>query len=129
MSDFIADFLTVIRNASAGGKEKLTVPTSNLTSRIAVILKEEGFIDNYKLIEDGPKKNLRVHLKYYGKDPAIHSIQRISKPGFRKYANRKDLPKVLGGLGISIVSTSSGIMTDKEARVKKLGGELLCKVW
>jgi small subunit ribosomal protein S8 len=127
--DFIGDFLTVIRNASSTGKEKVLVPTSKQTSRIAEILKEEGFIDNFKLVEEGPKRYLRLHLKYYGKEPAIHAINRISKPGFRRYVGREDVPKVLGGLGIAIVSTSSGIITDKQARQKKIGGELICKVW
>ena len=130
MVDFIGDFLTVIRNASRARKDKATLPTSNLTMRIAEILKREGFIDAYKLIEEGPKRFLRVHLRYHrGKEPAIRSLVRISRPGLRRYVSSERVPKVLGGLGCAIVSTSCGLMTDREARAQNLGGELLCKVW
>ena len=130
MSDSIGDFLTVIRNASRASKEKVTVPISNLTLKLAEILKREGFIENYKLVEEPPKKFLRVHLRYVrGKSPAIRAILRVSKPGLRRYVNRHDVPKVLGGLGLAILSTSRGVMTDREARQEKVGGELLCKVW
>ena len=130
MSDFIADFLTVVRNASRARKEKVTVPTSQLTARMADILKREGFIENFKLIEEAPKKFLRIHLRYlHGKAPAIHALQQVSRPGLRRYVGRHDVPKVLGGLGVAILSTSHGLMTDKQAREEKIGGELLCKVW
>lgn len=128
MSDFIADFLTVIRNASQAKHEKVTISTSNLTAKIAEILKREGFIDNYRMIEEGNKRYIRLHLRYIGKDPAIRSIQRLSKPGRRMYAGYKDLPRVQGGLGIAIISTSRGLVTDKDARRDKLGGELICTV-
>jgi len=128
--DSIGDFLTVIRNAMKAGKEKLTVPSSNLKLKIAEILKKEGFIDAYKLIDQDKKQYMRIHLKYIqGKQPAIRAIHRVSTPGLRRYVGHKDVPKVLGGLGIAIVSTSRGRLTDKDARREKLGGEVLCKVW
>lgn len=128
--DSIGDFLTVIRNATKAGKEKLTVPSSNLKLKIAEILKKEGFIDTYKLIDQDKKQYMRIHLKYIqGKQPAIRAIHRVSTPGLRRYVGHKDVPKVLGGLGIAIVSTSRGVLTDKDARREKLGGEVLCKVW
>lgn len=130
MSDFIGDFLTVIRNASRAGKEKTTVPVSKLTLKIAEILKRDRFIENYKLIEEGSKKFLRIHFRTIrGKSPAIRSIVQISKPGLRRYVGHEEVPKVLGGLGIAILSTSRGLLTDREARAGKVGGELICKVW
>lgn len=130
MSDFTGDFLTIIRNAYRAGKDKITIPTSKLTLRIAEILKSEGFIENHKLVEEGAKKFLRIHLRYmHGKSPAIRSILRVSKPGLRRYLGHEDVPRVLGGLGIAILSTPKGLMTDREARQEKVGGELICKVW
>lgn len=130
MSDFVGDFLTMIRNASRAGKDKLTAPTSQLTLRIADILRREGFIENYKLVEDGPKRSVRVHLRYRSKrEPAIRSLVRVSKPGLRRYVGLDEVPRVLGGLGIAILSTSKGIMTDKDARRERVGGELLCEVY
>ena len=129
-TDFIADFLTQIRNASRAGKQQITVPGSKMTGKIAEILKREGFIENFKLMEEGTKRSVRIHLKYLtGKQSAIQSLVRISKPGLRHYVGTHDVPRVLGGLGVAILSTSKGIMTDREARTAKLGGELLCKVW
>lgn len=129
-TDPIADFLTQIRNAARAAKPTVTVRSSKVTVRIAEILKQEGFIENYKMIEEGAKKFLRVHIKYVkGKQPAIQSLIRISKPGLRHYVAHDEIPRVLGGLGVAIVSTSKGIMTDKQARAQKVGGELLCKVW
>ncbi len=128
--DSIGDFLTRIRNAMRAGKEKLTVPSSKLTVKIAEILKKEGFIDNYKVIEQDKKLFMRIHLRYiHGRQPAIRAIHRVSTPGLRRYVGHQDVPKVLGGLGIAIVSTSRGVLTDKDARREKLGGEVLCKVW
>ena len=129
-TDPIADFLTQIRNAARAGKTNLTVPGSKLTLKIAAILKQEGFIENYKLTEEGAKRSIRIHLKYAkGKQPAIQSIVRVSTPGLRQYVNCQKIPRVLGGLGVAILSTSKGVMTDREARTQKVGGELLCKVW
>ncbi|MBI4394636.1 MAG: 30S ribosomal protein S8 [Candidatus Omnitrophica bacterium] len=129
-TDPIADFLTQIRNASCTGKQSVTIPASKLTLKIAEILKREGFIENFKVGEEGVKRFVRIHLKYSkGKQSAIQSLVRISKPGLRQYVNCQEVPRVLGGLGVAILSTSKGILTDREARTQKLGGELLCKVW
>ncbi len=106
------------------------MPSSKMILRIAEIFKQEGFIENFKTIEEGSKKSIRIHLKYLKpKKPAIQSVIRISKPGLRRYVNCEEIPRVLGGLGVAIVSTSKGIMTDRQARAAKVGGELLCKVW
>lgn len=130
VTDFIADFLTVIRNASRAHKDKVTAHGSILTGRLAEILKEEGFIDNYKVIAEGNKHFIRVHLKYLrGRQPAIQGIQRISKPGRRVYVGCEEIPRVVGGLGVSVVSTSKGILVDREARKARLGGEVICKIW
>ena len=130
VTDFVADFLTVIRNASNAKKDKVTIPTSKMTTRIADILKEEGFITSVKPFNEGNKNFIRIHLKYMqGKTPAIRGIKRISKPGLRDYKDSHSLPRVQGGLGIAIISTSRGILTDKDARKINVGGELLCKVW
>ena len=129
-TDFVADFLTVVRNASAAHKEKVTVPASNLTVKISEILKEEGFIENTKVFSEGNKRFVRIHLKYMrGKRPAIRGLARISKPGRRFYIAHDEIPRVQGGLGVAIVSTSRGVLTDREARKAKIGGEILCKVW
>lgn len=130
ITDFVGDFLTVVRNAARAKKDKVTFRTSHLTTRIAEILKEEGFIENFKAFSEGNRKLIRIHLKYMqGKEPAIRGMSRISKPGIRTYAGSQTLPKVQGGLGIAIVSTSKGVLTDREARKQKVGGEILCKVW
>lgn len=129
-SDFVADFLTVIRNAARAGKDKATIPASNMTVGIAEILKKEGFIDNVKVFSDKNKKFVRIHLKYMrGQKPAIQGLKRVSTPGLRKYVGCNQIPRVLGGLGIAILSTSKGIISDREARQQKLGGEVLCTVW
>ncbi len=130
ITDFVGDFLTVVRNASSAKKDKVTAKTSKLTTRLAELLKEEGFVSNVKAFNEGNKNFVRIHLKYVrGKQPAIQGIRRISKPGLRRYGGSTDLPRVQGGLGISIVTTSKGLMTDKEARKQGLGGEIICKVW
>lgn len=130
-TDPIADFLTQIRNASRAGKASVTIPGSKLTHRIAAILKQEGFIENFKLVEEGTiRRSVRIHLKYAkGKQSVIQSLVRVSKPGLRQYVNCQEIPRVLGGIGVAILSTSKGVMTDREARTQKVGGELLCKVW
>lgn len=129
-TDFIADFLTVIRNASRARLEKVTVPVSNMSLKIAEILKEEGFIENVKVFTEGKKRFVRLHLKYiHGKKPAIQGIRRISKPGLRSYVRCGKIPRVQGGLGVAIVSTSKGILTDRKAREAKIGGELICTIW
>lgn len=129
LTDPIADMLTRIRNANAVMHEKVDIPHSNLKEKIAEILKEEGYIANYKVVADGNKKNIRVYLKYEGKERVIKGIKRISKPGRRVYASVEDMPRVLSGLGIAIVSTSRGIVTDRVARRDNVGGEILAFVW
>ena len=130
MSDPIADFLTRIRNASEVYHEKVEVPASRLKKDIARIMKEEGFIKDYKYIEDDKQGILRVYLKYGPNDEkVVTGLKRISRPGLRVYAGKDELPKVLGGLGIAVVSSSSGLLTDKEARKEGIGGEVLCYIW
>ena len=131
MSDPIADMLTRIRNANTAKHDTVDVPSSKIKVEIAKILLDEGYIKNYEIIEDGNFKTIRIELKY-GKDKnekIITGLKRISKPGLRVYANAEDLPKVLGGLGIAIVSTNKGVVTDKEARKMNVGGEVLAFVW
>ncbi|MBN1688893.1 MAG: 30S ribosomal protein S8 [Candidatus Omnitrophica bacterium] len=130
ITDFAADFLTVIRNASKARKDKITLPASNMTIRIAEILKDEGFIRSVKVFSEGNKRFARIHLKYVkGGRPAIQGIRRISKPGLRSYVGYESIPKVRGGLGVAIVSTSKGLMVGRSARKEKAGGELICCVW
>lgn len=129
LTDPIADMLTRIRNANAVMHEKVDIPHSTLKDKIAEVLKEEGYIANYKVVTDGNKKSIRVYLKYDGKDRIIKGIKRISKPGRRVYSSVEDMPRVLSGLGIAIVSTSKGIVTDRVARRENVGGEVLAFVW
>ena len=130
MSDFVGDFLTVIRNASRAHHEKVSIAASNMTAKICEILKEEGFIESFKPFSEGNKRFLRIHLKYiHGKRPAIQGIKRVSRPGRRSYKGYDEIPRVQGGLGVAIVSTSKGIVTDRKARENKIGGELICTVW
>ncbi|MGA7933438.1 MAG: 30S ribosomal protein S8 [Kovacikia sp.] len=130
-NDTIADMLTRIRNANLARHQTTEVPSTKMTRSIAKVLKDEGFISEYEEVGEGVKRNLVISLKYKGKGkrPIINTLKRVSKPGFRVYSNRRELPKVLGGIGIAIISTSSGIMTDREARRTGLGGEVLCYVW
>ena len=130
ISDVIADMLTRIRNANDAKHETVDVPASNMKKAIADILVAEGYIRSYQIIEDGRQGIIRITLKY-GKDKTktIQGLRRVSKPGLRIYSNCEDMPKVLGGLGIAIVSTSKGIMTDKKARELGVGGEVIAFVW
>lgn len=129
-TDFVGDFLTVIRNASRVHKEKVTARASHLTVRIAELLKEEGFIESYKFFTEGNKQFIRIHLKYLrGRQSAIQGLKRISKPGRRAYVKCDEIPRVLGGLGVAVVSTPKGLLVDREARKARVGGELICKVW
>lgn len=129
--DPIADFLTRIRNAVQARHRMVEIPASNIKKDITKILFDKGYILNYKFEDEGPQGNIKIALKYdpESKQPAIRKITRISKPGLRHYTNVKEMPRVLNGLGIAIVSTSQGVMTDKEARTKKVGGEILCYVY
>ena len=130
MSDVIADMLTRIRNASNAKHETVDIPASNMKKSIADILLAEGYVRGVQVIEDGKQGIIRVTLKYgQGKAKVIHGIRRVSKPGLRIYSNCEDMPKVMNGLGIAIVSTSKGIMTDKKARRENVGGEILAFVW
>jgi small subunit ribosomal protein S8 len=130
MTDPIADMLTRIRNAYAARHQKVDVPISNIKMEIARILKEEGFINNYKMIGDGARRNIRIYLRYGPKGEQVMSkLERVSRPGCRIYVNSTTIPSVLGGLGINIISTSRGVMTDRKARREKVGGELLCRVY
>lgn len=131
MTDPIADYLTRLRNAVQAKHRVVEVPASNLKKEITKILFEKGYILNYKFVEDGPQGSIKIALKYdpVNKVNAIKKLIRISTPGLRKYKGYKDLPRVLNGLGIAIVSTSRGVMTDKEARNLKVGGEVLCYVY
>lgn len=130
MTDPIADFLTRIRNANTVYHDKVEAPASNVKKAIAEILKQEGYIKDFDFVEDGKQGVLRLYLKYgSNKQRVITGVKRISKPGLRVYAKKDQIPKVLGGLGIAIVSTSHGIMTDKLARQNGLGGEVVCYVW
>ena len=130
MTDPIADMLTRVRNASSVKHESVDIPRSKMKEELARILKEEGFIRDYKVIDDGKQGIIRVYLKY---DPVqgqvIQGIKRISKPGLRVYAKKDEVPRVLGGLGVAILSTSQGIVTDRTARQRGIGGEVICYVW
>ncbi len=128
--DVVGDFLTVIRNASAAHKSFSDVQWSKMREEIAKILKADGFIKDYKVVElDSQRKNLRVFFKYVGQNAGISKIKRVSKPGCRIYSSCGKMEKVLGGLGIAILSTSAGVMSDKAARLAGVGGEVLCHVW
>lgn len=130
MTDPIADFLTRIRNANMVMHEKVEIPASKTKIALAEILKNEGFIKDYEQIEDGKQGIIRVYLKYGpNREKVISGLKRISKPGLKVYCKRDEIPRVLGGLGIAVISTSKGIMTDKEARKHGLGGEVICYVW
>jgi small subunit ribosomal protein S8 len=129
--DTISDMLTRIRNASIVKHQTTNLPATKMTRSIAKVLREEGFVGDYEETGEGIDKMLVLALRYKGKarQPIITALKRVSKPGLRVYSNHKDLPKVLGGIGIAVISTSSGIMTDREARKQGLGGEILCYVW
>lgn len=132
VTDPIADYLTRVRNAIIAGHKVVEIPASNMKREITRILHDQGYILNYKVEDDkGPQGSIKIALKYdkMSQEPAIRSLERISKPGLRKYKSNADLPRVINGLGIAIVSTSKGVMTDKEARKANVGGEILCYVY
>ncbi|SMC02888.1 SSU ribosomal protein S8P [Sulfobacillus thermosulfidooxidans DSM 9293] len=130
MTDPIADMLTRIRNANVVYREHVDVPDSKIKRALAQILKQEGFIRDYELVEDGKHGMIRLHLKYGpNRERVISGLKRISRPGLRVYAGHDELPRVLGGLGIAVLSTSRGVMTEKQAREIHVGGEVLCYVW
>lgn len=129
--DTISDMLTRIRNACAVRHPTVAIPSTRMTRSIADVLKTEGFIGTYEEVGEGVKKDIVVSLKYKGRNrqPIIQNIRRVSTPGLRVYSKKKDLPRVLGGIGVAVISTSHGIMTDREARKQGIGGEILCYIW
>lgn len=129
ISDVIADMLTRIRNANNAKHESVDIPASNMKKAIAQILLDEGYIAGFQVIEDGKQGVIRVTLKYIGKEKVLKGLKRVSKPGLRIYASCEEMPRVMNGLGIAIVSTSKGIMTDKKARKENVGGEVLAFIW
>lgn len=128
MSDPIADMLVRIRNAQLVGHAEVGMPASRLKTSIAKVLKDEGYIEDFALSENGAKKELRIGLKYYAGKPVIERLERVSKPGLRVYKGHDDIPRVMNGLGVAILSTSRGVMTDRKARADRVGGEVLCIV-
>lgn len=131
MTDPIADYLTRLRNAIMAKHKMVEIPASNIKKEITKVLFEKGYILNYKFEDQGPQGNIKIALKYHPetKHPAIKKLERVSKPGLRKYSGVEDIPRILNGLGIAILSTSHGVITDKEARSKNIGGEILCYVY
>jgi small subunit ribosomal protein S8 len=128
MSDPVADMLVRIRNAQTVGHTEVAMPASRLKASIAKVLKDEGYIEDFAVRDEGVKKELRIGLKYYAGRPVIERLERVSKPGLRVYKGRDDIPRVMNGLGVAILSTSRGIMTDRKARADGVGGEVLCIV-
>lgn len=130
-NDTIADMLTRIRNATLVKQQATAIPATKMTKNIASVLKQEGYIADFEEVGEGIDRRLMLSLKYQGKNrqPIIQKLKRVSRPGLRVYSNHQDLPRVLGGIGIAIISTSKGIMTDREARRQGVGGEILCYVW
>jgi small subunit ribosomal protein S8 len=129
-TDPLGDMITVIRNANKARKEKVDIPMSKLKMEIIKIFKNEGFIKNFKLIEDKNKSYIRVYLKYTTSgEPVIHDLRRVSKPGLRIYKKKNEIPRVFNGFGTSVISTSKGVLTDKKAREQNVGGEVLCYIW
>ncbi|GAB4123404.1 MAG: 30S ribosomal protein S8 [Sideroxydans sp.] len=128
MSDPIADMLTRIRNAQLAEKTTVSMPSSKIKAAIAKVLQDEGYVDGFKVVTDGAKSTLEIGLKYYADRPVIETIQRVSRPGLRVYKRSEEIPRVMNGLGIAIVSTSRGLMTDRKARADGIGGEVLCIV-
>ncbi len=128
MNDPIADFLTRIRNGQAAGKSEVSMPSSKIKLAMAQVLKDQGYIDEFYVSTEDGKSTLRIGLKYYQGRPVIDRIDRVSKPGLRIYRGKDELPSILGGLGVAIISTSRGVMTDREARAAGHGGEVLCIV-
>ena len=129
VTDPIADFLTRIRNASKAKKLRVDIPASSMKKNLAEILKKQNFINDYSIVEDNKQDVIRVELKYSNGMPAINGLKKISKPGLRVYKKSADLPRVLNGLGIAVISTSKGLLTDKEARTQAMGGEVVCYIW
>ncbi len=129
MTDPIADMIARIKNAFLAGKHEVVIPHSKMKKAIAQLLTDNGYVSSFSVIEKKPQSEIVVKLKYIGKNPAITEVRRVSKPGRRVYTSVKDIPRALGGYGVTIVSTSKGVMSDTEARKKRVGGEILCQIW
>ncbi len=129
MTDPIADYLTRIRNAASANQKRVDIPASSLKKEITRILKDENFIRDYAIIEDDKQNVIRIALKYQQGESVIKGLDRVSRPGLRKYSKSNSLPRVINGLGIAVISTSKGVMTDKEARQAGIGGEVICYIW
>lgn len=129
VTDPIADYLTRVRNAVKAKKRWVEIPSSRMKENLAEIMKANNFIRDYQVIEDNKQNVLKVFLKYTDEEPAITGLKRISTPGLRKYVDKDNIPRVLNGLGIAVISTSKGLMTDKKAREEKIGGEIVCYIW
>ena len=129
MTDPIADFLTRIRNAVQARHKFVEIPASRMKANLAEILKAQGFISDFESISEGPQGYIRLNLRYVGGEPSVMGLRRVSRPGLRRYAGATEMPRVKNGLGIAIISTSEGLMTDKDARRRNIGGEVLCYVW
>lgn len=129
VTDPIADMLTRLRNAAMAHHESVIVPASRMKLAVAKILKDEGFIEDYSVVKGEPQRVIKIVLKYIDKQPAFMGLERVSKPGLRVYAGKREIPRVYGGLGIAVMSTSKGIMTGQDAWKRNLGGEVLCYVW
>jgi len=130
MTDPVSDLLTRIRNATAVRHDRMDIPASKMKLEIAKILKQEGYIRTFKMIEEGPQGIIRIYLKYADDgEPVIHGLRRVSKPGIRVYRGAGDLPKVRNGLGVAVISTNRGVVTDEQARSLQVGGEVLCEIW
>ncbi|MFA6570663.1 MAG: 30S ribosomal protein S8 [Bacteroidota bacterium] len=129
VTDPIADFLTHIRNAGAAKHKQVSVPCSNSKAAIAEILKDQGFIADFEKVQEGARTYLKIKMRYYKREPAFKEMTRVSKPGRRVYAPADKIPRVKNGLGIAIISTSTGVMSDKQARKQNVGGEVLCTIW
>ena len=129
ISDPVSDFINVVRSGNQAHKETVDVPASRLLGKVLDIFKNEGYIEDYKLMKTHAQGTYKIYLKYQGRKPVIMGLRRISKPGLRIYKQRKELPRVLSGLGTAVISTSKGVMSDKEARKANIGGEILCYIW
>jgi small subunit ribosomal protein S8 len=129
VTDPIADFLTRVRNAARARKKFVDIPSSNTKVKMAELMRDSNFIRDYNVVEDNKQNTLRIHLKYIEGEPSISGLQRISTPGLRRYVGKDDIPRVLNGLGIAIISTSKGLLTDKQAKNESVGGEVLCHIW
>ncbi len=129
VTDPIADFLTRIRNAIHAKKKFVDIPSSNMKLKMAEILKDNSFIKDFNVIEDSKQNVIRIHLKYVNGEPSISGLKKISTPGLRSYADKNNIPRVLNGLGLAILSTSKGLLTDKQAKQESVGGEIICHIW